>query len=87
MPIVEVAVPEPEGIAVGAVVWEDMLVVPVAMVAGSPVAERSFEAVEPTTADCTGANTGAAAAVAGLADVAGATIGFATTCAAGLRGA
>lgn len=83
MPTVEVAVPEPGVIAVAAAVAEGMLVDPVPMVGGSLVAERSFEAAEPTTAD----RIGAAAAVVGLADVAGAATEFAMTCAARPTGA
>jgi hypothetical protein len=82
MPNVCVAVPEPEVIAEGPVVAVDMPAVPVAVVAGSPVAERSLEAADPTTA----VRTGAAMVVAELAEVAGAAIESAMTCARGLMG-
>jgi hypothetical protein len=75
--------PEPGVVAVAPAVAGDALAVPAAMVAGSPVAERSPEAAEPTTAD----RPGAATAVAGLAGVTGAAIESAMTCAAGLTGA
>lgn len=82
IPIVVVAVPEPEVIAVAAVGAEDRLVVPEAMVAESPVAERSLEAPDPKAAD----RAGPATAVAGLMDVAGAAIEFAMACTGWLMG-